>query len=43
MRDYLKDKYADLIKRIEEKNDLPADDEKKLKDAITDWKKNGSY
>ena len=43
MRDYLKSKYADLIKRIEEKNDLAADDEKALKDAVADWKKNGSY
>jgi len=43
MRDYVKSKYADLIKRIEEKNDLSAEDEKALKDAITDWKKNGSY
>jgi F-type H+/Na+-transporting ATPase subunit alpha len=43
MRDYVKSKYADLIKRIEEKSDLSAEDEKALKDAITDWKKNGSY
>ena len=43
MRDYLKSKYADLIKRIEERNDLSADDEKALKSAIEDWKKNGSY
>ena len=43
MRDYLKGKYADLIKRIEEKNDLTGDDEKALKDAIADWKKNGTY
>jgi F-type H+/Na+-transporting ATPase subunit alpha len=43
MRDYVKSKYADLIKRIEEKNDLSAEDEKALKDAIADWKKNGSY
>jgi F-type H+-transporting ATPase subunit alpha len=43
MRDYVKTKYADLIKRIEEKADLSADDEKALKDAIADWKKNGSY
>ena len=43
MRDYLKSKYADLIKRIEEKSDLSADDEKALKGAIADWKKNGSY
>ena len=43
MRDYIKSKFADLIKRVEEKNDLSADDEKALKDAIADWKKNGSY
>ncbi|MNC99098.1 F0F1 ATP synthase subunit alpha [compost metagenome] len=43
MRDYLKSKYAALIKRIEEKNDLSAEDEKALKDAIADWKKNGTY
>jgi F-type H+-transporting ATPase subunit alpha len=43
MRDYLKDKYGALIKRIAEKNDLGADDEKALKDAMADWKQNGSY
>jgi F-type H+-transporting ATPase subunit alpha len=43
MRDYVKGKFADLIKRIEDKNDLSADDEKALKNAIADWKKNGSY
>ncbi len=43
MRDYVKSKFADLIKRIEEKNDLSAEDEKSLKAAIADWKKNGTY
>ena len=43
MRDYLKSKFADLIKRIDEKNDLSTDDEKALKDAIADWKKNGTF
>jgi F-type H+-transporting ATPase subunit alpha len=43
MRDYLKAQYADLVKRLEEKKDLSAEDEKALKDAIADWKKNGSY
>jgi len=43
MRDYVKSKYADLIKRIDEKGDLSAEDEKALKDAIADWKKNGTY
>jgi F-type H+-transporting ATPase subunit alpha len=43
MRDFVKSKYADLIQRIEEKGDLSADDEKALKSAIEDWKKNGTY
>ena len=43
MRDYVKGKYGELIARIAEKNDLSADDEKALKSAIDDWKKNGSY
>jgi F-type H+-transporting ATPase subunit alpha len=43
MRDYVKGKYADLVKRMEEKKDLSGDDEKALKGAIQDWKKNGSY
>ena len=43
LRDYIKSKYADLINRIEEKKDISADDEKLLKAAIDDWKKNGSY
>jgi F-type H+-transporting ATPase subunit alpha len=43
MRDYLKSKYADLVKRMEEKKDLSGDDEKALSAAIQDWKKNGSY
>jgi F-type H+-transporting ATPase subunit alpha len=43
MRDYLKGKYGDLLKRMEEKKDLSAEDEKALKSAIEDWKKSGSY
>ena len=43
MRDFVKSKYAELIQRIEEKGDLSADDEKALKSAIEDWKKNGTY
>jgi F-type H+-transporting ATPase subunit alpha len=43
MRDYLKTKYASLVKNMEDKKDLSADDEKALKAAIADWKKNGSY
>jgi F-type H+/Na+-transporting ATPase subunit alpha len=43
MRDYVKDKYAELIERMENRKDLSEDDEKALKAAIEDWKKNGSY
>jgi len=43
MRDYIKDKYGELVARMEDKKDLAGDDEKALKDAIADWKKNGSY
>jgi F-type H+-transporting ATPase subunit alpha len=43
MRDYLKGKYAELVARIAKNNDLSAEDEKALKEAIADWKKNGSY
>src|SRR5579859_5649625 len=43
MRDYIKTKYASLVKNMEEKKDLSADDEKALKAAIEDWKKNGSF
>jgi F-type H+-transporting ATPase subunit alpha len=43
MRDYLKTKYASLIKTMDEKKDLSADDEKALHNAIKDWKKNGSF
>jgi F-type H+-transporting ATPase subunit alpha len=43
MRDYLKDKYATIVKNMEDKKDLSADEEKALKAAIDDWKKNGSF
>jgi F-type H+-transporting ATPase subunit alpha len=43
MRDYLKGKYASLIKQMEDKKDLSADEEKALKAAIEDWKKSGSF
>jgi F-type H+-transporting ATPase subunit alpha len=43
MRDYIKGKYASLVKTMEDKKDLAAEDEKALHEAIKDWKKNGSY
>src|SRR5438105_2076369 len=43
MREYIKGKYAALVKAMEDKKDLSADDEKALKSAIEDWTKNGSF
>jgi F-type H+-transporting ATPase subunit alpha len=43
MRDTLKSKYATLVKGMEDRKDLSADEEKALKSAIEDWKKTGSY
>ena len=43
LRDYLKGKYGELVARMEETKDLSAEDEKLLRAAIEDWKKNGSY
>jgi hypothetical protein len=31
------------VKNMEDKKDLSADEEKSLKAAIEDWKKNGSF
>jgi len=43
MRDYIKGKYGDLVKRIEDVKDLSKDDEQKLSEAMKDWKKSGSF
>ena len=43
LRDHVKSKYGDLVKRIEDTKDLSKDDEAKLNEAIKDWKQNGSY
>jgi F-type H+-transporting ATPase subunit alpha len=43
LRDFIKDNYADLVKRIEANADLKGEDEKALMDAVADWKKNGTY
>jgi F-type H+-transporting ATPase subunit alpha len=43
MRDYVKGKYPELIKRIDEQKNLTEDDEKALMEAIADWKANGTY
>ena len=43
LRDHLKEKHAAMVKTMEEKKDLSADEEKALKAAIEDWKKSGTF
>jgi len=43
MRDYIKAKFGDLVKRIEDTKDLSKDDEVQLTAAIKDWKQNGTF
>jgi F-type H+-transporting ATPase subunit alpha len=43
LRDHLKDKYGSLVKVMEEKKDLSEGEEKSLKAAIEDWKKNAGF
>jgi F-type H+-transporting ATPase subunit alpha len=43
MRDYIKGKYADLVKRIEDTKDLGKEDEEKLQQAMKDWKSTATY
>jgi F-type H+/Na+-transporting ATPase subunit alpha len=43
MRDYIKGKYASLVKHIEDVKDLSKEEEQQLHEAIKDWKKNGSF
>jgi F-type H+-transporting ATPase subunit alpha len=43
IRDHVKGKYADLVKRIEDTKDLSKEDEEKLQQAMKDWKQNATY
>jgi F-type H+-transporting ATPase subunit alpha len=43
MRDYIKEKYAELCDRIENTKDLSKEDEETLHEAVKDWQKNGTY
>src|ERR1700761_1140235 len=43
LRDYLKTKNADLIKRVEDTKELSKDDEALLHTALKDFKKSGAY
>jgi F-type H+-transporting ATPase subunit alpha len=43
LRQFIKSKYPSIVDRIEQTNDLNADDEKALSAAIEDFKKSGTY
>jgi F-type H+-transporting ATPase subunit alpha len=43
MREFVKTKYADLMKRIEQTADLTKDDEAQLNAAMADFKKTGAF
>ncbi|MBX9810285.1 MAG: F0F1 ATP synthase subunit alpha [Burkholderiales bacterium] len=43
MRDYIKDRFGDLVKRIEDTKDLGKEDEEKLHQAMKDWKQSGTF
>jgi F-type H+/Na+-transporting ATPase subunit alpha len=43
MRDYIKNKYADLVQRVEDTKDLSKEDEEKLQTAMKDWKSTATY
>jgi F-type H+-transporting ATPase subunit alpha len=43
MRAHMKNKFGDLVERIEQTKDLSKEDEAKLHEAIKDFKKNATY
>ena len=43
MRDYIKTNHKKLIDVMVDKNNLSEEDEKELINAISEWKKTGSY
>jgi F-type H+-transporting ATPase subunit alpha len=43
MRDYVKGKLPDLVKRVEETKDLPKEDEDKLQQVMKEWKTTATY
>jgi F-type H+-transporting ATPase subunit alpha len=43
MRDYVKGKNPDLVKRIEDTKDLSKEDEEKLHQAVKEWKTTATY
>jgi len=43
LRDHMKDKYASLVKTMEDKKNLSADERESAQAAIEDWKKSGTF
>jgi F-type H+-transporting ATPase subunit alpha len=43
LRDFIKSKYVDLVKRIEETKDLSKEDEQLLQQAMKEWKTTATY
>ncbi len=43
VRDHIKDKHGDLVKRIESTKDLTKEDEELLHQGMKDWKQHGTY
>jgi F-type H+-transporting ATPase subunit alpha len=43
VRDFVKSKHPDLVKRIEDTKDLSKEDEDKLQQAIKEWKSTATY
>jgi F-type H+-transporting ATPase subunit alpha len=43
MRDYVKGKFPDVVKRIEDSKDLSKEDEEKLQQAMKEWKSTATY
>jgi F-type H+/Na+-transporting ATPase subunit alpha len=43
VRDHIKDKHGELVKRIESTKDLTKDDEELLHQGMKDWKQHGTY
>jgi F-type H+-transporting ATPase subunit alpha len=43
MREFLKDRYGELVRRMQETKDLTKEDEALLHEALKAWKKSGSF
>ncbi|MCL6643086.1 MAG: F0F1 ATP synthase subunit alpha, partial [Candidatus Bipolaricaulota bacterium] len=43
MREFLKDRYGELVQRMQETKDLSKEDEALLHEALKEWKKSGGF